>query len=113
MKANSVQNRIVTTSAFEALERLFKKLDEPSIIEKLKPKEAEFVDKVGILLYQGRYEALGGEIKLKRAKAISALARVPWASAKKAVLAEKLEEEIVSEPVDAVREELKKAKAAL
>jgi hypothetical protein len=29
------------------------------------------------------------------------------------VLAEKLEEEIVSEPVDAVREELKKEKAAL
>jgi hypothetical protein len=112
IKANSVQSRVVTTSVFEALERFSKKLN-AAAIESLKPKETQFIDKVSVLLFQARYEALGGEIKLKRAKAVSALAKVPWPSATVAILAERLEDETVAEPVDAVREMLKIAKAAL
>ncbi|KAF2671482.1 ARM repeat-containing protein [Microthyrium microscopicum] len=112
VKANSVQSRHVSISLFEVLEPLLSSID-TSRADLLKSKESQIASRLKVLLFKPQYASYGADTKLKRAKAIHAVAKIPSKSLGKAVLEESLGSEAKSEPTDAVREELFKAVKAI
>jgi hypothetical protein len=112
VKSNSVQSTEVTTASFEALKHLFDKLTGIEAIV-LQGKEEDFTAKVTSLLYQPFYEAFGGDLRLKRAKAVASLSRIPSNVAVEKILKGRLEDEILSERSQDVKDELAKAKSVL
>jgi hypothetical protein len=107
--ANSVQGRQIAMACMTTLGTVFGAVDD-GIAVRVASKEAVIVSSLEKLFFQPLYPSYGGDFKLQRAKMVFVIAGLPYG---RAVLGDRLDGEIASEPSEVVRDELKKARSRL
>ncbi|KAL1638553.1 proteasome component M29 [Diplodia intermedia] len=112
-KLNTLPSNTIHVAVFEALQSLFDRVytQEPTGSFST-GNEAQLKEALDALLFNARYDGLSEAMRVKRAQAIHALAKLPERGFARGLLVGKLGPEIESERSPVVRAELEKAKTA-
>jgi hypothetical protein len=113
VRSNTVQTRAVSSAIFEALEKVFKKIDVEVPVSKATKDDGKIAQQLKNLLFQQIYASYPEAISLKRANAVYAIAATKWDAVKKGALDEMLDAETKGERVLSVREKLEMARSKM
>jgi hypothetical protein len=106
--ANSIQDKLIAEAVFDALREAFQSISRPEASTKVQNK-TKVVEQLRSLLFQPRYAASGENLRTKRARAMSELAKLGWDGLVGSVFGTELKDEIASEPIESVRAILQQA----